>query len=296
VDTRVIFENDTTITDFTVGCNDYFNNNANAFGYVVTDDFLYLGSRFPFNELYFKFGTANTATETLSIAIWDGTQFSAAIEVNDGTETGGASFAQDGYISWVPDKSKGWARDDTVDSSGTENIPNFGTTTIYDHYWVRFAFSGSLDAGTTLAWIGPLFSNDDDLGIEFPDLVRTVTMNGWDDTGSKSNWQEQHVFAAKEIIKELKERRTIVHQSQILFKKDWTAAAVAKVAEIAFRGMGKDFEEDRMDATKLFASRINRSIGLIDRDKDAQIDRHEIEHVQGKLTRGALISGERGFN
>lgn len=286
MDNRIIFENDTTLTDYTRECNDYFSNNANAFGYVLNDDFLYIGSRFPFNELYFKFGTANTAAETLSVAIWDGTSWTAAVEVFDGTETGGASFAQNGFIGWVPDKSGGWSREDTVSSSGTETIPNFGTLKIYEHYWVRFAFSGSLDAGTTLAWIGNIFSDDNDLGIEFPDLVRSATMNAWDDGGSKSNWEEQHVFAAKECIKELTNQRVIVHQSQILERKDYTAAAVAKVAEIAFRGMGRDFEDDRIDAMNLFKERINRSVGLIDKDSDAIVDRQELTLGQGSLTRG----------
>lgn len=286
MDTRVIFEDNTTQKDYTKECADYFNNNANAFGYVVTDDYLYLGSAFPFNHLYFKFGTANTATETLSVDIWDGNSWGSAVEVFDETETGGASFAQDGYIEWNPDRSKGWSREDTVSASGNQTIPNFGTLKIYDHYWVRFSFSGSLDAGTTLAWIGNRFSNDDDLGIEFPDLVRSATMNAWADSGSKTNWEEQHIFAAKECIKELKNQRVIYHKSQILNRRDFTSAAVAKVAEIAFRGMGKDFEDDRIDAMNLFKERIIRSIGVIDQDLDASVDRQELTLGQGTLTRG----------
>lgn len=291
MDTRVIFEDDTTLNDYTFQCNDYFSNNANAFGYVVTDDFLYLGSRFPFNHLYFKFGTANTATETLSISIWDGTSWRAAKEIFDETETGGASFAQDGYITWVPDKQKGWSREDTVNSAGTETIPNFGTLTIYDHYWVRFSFSGSLDAGTTLSWLGPLFSDDNDLGIEYPDLVRSNTIDAWE--SGKTTWEEQHVYAARQIIKDLKKQRVIVHQSQILDRKDFTDVAVAKVAEIAFGGMGRDFEDDRIKAMNHYKERLIDTMGLIDKDLDAQKDRQEINNVQGRLTRGVLPGVQR---
>lgn len=296
MDTRVIFKNNTTLTDFTVEANDYFNNNANSIDIVAADDYMYFGSRYPFNHLYFKFGTANATASVLTIAVWDGSNFTNVKEKFDETLSSGATFGQNGYITWVPDVQGGWSREDTASSSGNEQVTGLGNVTIYDHYWVRFAFSADLDAGTTLAWTGNLFSNDDALGIEYPDLVRAATMNAWDDGGSKSSWEEQHVFAAKEIIKELKNKRIIVHRSQILDRKDYESAAVAKVAEIAYRGMGRDFEDDKLDAMKLFQERINRSIGLIDQDMDAQKDRQEIKQMQGRLTRGPLGNVQRGFS
>lgn len=290
MDTRVIFNDNATLTDYTSQCNDYFNNNANAFNYTSGQDYLYLGSKFPFNHLYFKFGTANTAARSIVIHIWDGNSWRAVKETIDETKVGSASFAQNGFVTWVPDKNYGWAMEDTCDTNGTEQITGFGTTTIYDHYWVRISFSGSLDAGTTLAWVGQLFSDDNDLGIEYPDLVRSATMNAWSDTGSKTSWEEQHVFAARQIVKELQDRKVIFHQSQILYRKDFTSASVAKVAEVAFRGMGKDFEDNKLDAMSLFKERIAQVISLciIDKNLDATINNDELTTFQGRLTRGRL--------
>jgi hypothetical protein len=284
MDNRIIFSNSGTLTDFSVEANDYYNSNANAIPVETTNDYIFIGSRFPFNHVYLKFGTANATASVLSVAVWDGSGFDAVKEVFDETSLAGATFGQDGYVSWISDRSEGWSREDTADSGGTEQVTGLGDLTIYDHYWVRLAVSVNLDAGTTLALAGNRFSDDNDLGAEYPDLVRSNTMTAWDDAGSKTNWEEQHVYAAKEIVKELKERQVLVHKSQILDRKDFTSAAVAKVAEIAFRGMGRDFVDDRIDAKSLFNERINRSVALIDLDQDAQVDRKEIEKINGRLT------------
>lgn len=291
---RVLHKDNATLEDKTIDSNDYYSS-AWTCDFVSAQDYLYIGCRFPFNHLYFKFGTANTAASALTVAVWDGDSWANVKETFDGTSSSSASFGQDGYIIWNPDKANLWGREDTQDSSGTELVTGLGGRQIYDHYWVRLAFDADFDAGTTVKWIGNLFSNDNDLGAEFPDLVRSETMNGWDDGGSKSNWEEQHVKAASAILKNLKKQKVIINRGQILDYHDFQDAAVSYVAMIAYGNMGPAFAEKSIQQMSKFEKRMIDAIGAakIDKDLDGTIDREELRVRQGRLTRGH-ISQTRG--
>lgn len=280
---KVLFKDDTTLSDISVNLDNYYAG-TETLPFVAAEDFLYIGSRFPFNHLYFKFGTANTASSSLTVAVWDGNQWRNTVQTFDETLSGAASFGQDGYITWIPDKQYGWGREDTTSTSGNEQVTGLGDITIYDHYWVRFAFSADLDAGTALSWVGNLFTDDNDLGTEFPDLVRTNVLTAWE--SGKTTWEEQHVHAAKIIAQDLESKKVIVHKSQILDRKDYIPASIMKVAEFAFRGMGPEFVDDRNDSRMEYEKRLNKTIGKIDRDLDGTLDRRELGYIQGRLRRG----------
>jgi len=287
MDIRVLHLDGATLEDKTVASNNYYTGTS-VLDIVASTDYLYLGSRFPFNHLYFKFSVVNTNASVLSAAIWNGKEWKAVKELFDSTSLNGATFGQSGYIQWNPDKATSWSRDDTQGSSGTERVTGLGDIQIYDHYWVRFAFSADLINTTALSWVGNLFSNDSDLGTEFPDLVRTETMNGWSATGSKTSWEEQHVKAAQIILKELKQKNVTVHEGQILNYKDFTDASVAKVAEIAFRNMGPAFLDTTAAVQGIYKDRMIDAIGAstIDYDQNASADRDEIILKQGRISRG----------
>ncbi len=289
MDIRLLHEDNTTLEDKTVDVNNYYSGTP-TMDIVAADDYVYIGSRFPFNHLYFKFGTANTAASTITLTVWDGSAWASTKELFDETLSSGASWGQNGYISWSTDKATAWGREDTQDASGTELVTGLGSLQIYDHYWIRLAFSADLDAGTTLSWVGHLFSDDNHLGAKYPDLVRTNTMNGWDDTDSKSSWEEQHVTAAKEILQELKTKKVIFGAGNILDKSDFRWAAVHKVAEMAYDGMGTSFEDNAVKAMTKYNEALINAIGsaVIDKDMDAQPDRDELGFKQGKLTRGSI--------
>lgn len=280
----LIYKNNTTYTDFTKEVNNYYSNNANAIGITAAEDYLYIGSRMPLNHLFFKFGTVNTASSVLTIAIWDGSNWRNVSKTYDETSLSGATFGQNGFITWVPNRTYGWGREDTQDSSGNELITGLGDVNIYDHYWIRLAFSLDLDAGTTIAWIGQKFADDNDLGSEYPDLVLSATMTSWE--SGKTSWEEQHIKASRFIVDDLITRKMIIDKGQILEREDFKSACVSKVAEMAYRAMGPRFIEDKKDAKNEYLDRIGRQIGTIDKDKNAIIDNNELNvNIQGKLYR-----------
>ena len=290
---RIIHSDNGTLTDYSVELDDYYSGSASLAPFTAAQDYLFFGARLPFNHLYFKFSTANTAASNLTIAVWDGNAWNNVAETLDGTKSSGASFGQDGYISWVPDKQKGWGREDTVNGSGTELVTGLGNVTIYDRYWVRFAFSADLDNPTALDWCGQLFSDDNLLGAEFPDLVRSTLLANIE--SGKTTWEEQHVRAAEIIADDLVDRKVIVDKRQILERRDLARASVSKVAEMAFVIMGDDYSDDKEAARKEYNERISKNMFAVDRDNDARIDTQEIEYQQGTLTRGPRIISQRSL-
>ena len=91
-----------------------------------------------------------------------------------------------------------------------------------------------------------IFSNDSDLGSEFPDLVLSATMTAF--ATGKTSWEEQHVRAAEILIKDLKKVKGIHSSSQILDHNDFRLASVCKVAEIIYTAFGNDYLEQKYDS------------------------------------------------
>ena len=279
---KFIFEDDTTLADYSQEINDYHTGTP-TLPFVATEDRIYIGSRIPFNHLYFLMNTANTASSNVTIAVWDGSQWRNAVETYDETKLSGASFGQSGYITFTPDRQYSWGREDTVDSTGNEQVTGLGDVTVYDHYWIRLSFSADLDAGTKISWVGHKFTDDDDLGAEFPDLTLSGTLDAWE--SGKTSWEEQHISASKIVIQDLKRKKLIMNPGQILDRSDLVPCTVMKVAEIAFRQMGNEFEDSKMDAIKQYQDRIDNIQLQVDKDQDGILDTDEQLITQGRLTR-----------
>ena len=68
---RIIFEDDTTLTDYSREMSDI---NAGTLPVVIVpaDDALYIGSDLPFNHRYFIMSAMNAVAGSVSVSIWDG--------------------------------------------------------------------------------------------------------------------------------------------------------------------------------------------------------------------------------
>lgn len=284
MENRIIFSDDGTLSDFTVNLNDYFSGTSSIASLVATEDALYIGSRFAFNHIYCKISAANDQASVMSIATWDGSNWNAVAEVFDQTSSSGATLAQSGYITWVPDKNKHWAQDDTQSSTGGEQITDLGGANIYDHYWIKITFSADLGASTALSWLGYKFTDDNDLGTEFPDLVRSATLTGFE--SGKTDWEEQHVLCAKLLIDDLIKNKIILSGKQLLEREIFKGASVQKCAEVIYGGLGDDYKDDRNDAKKEYEKRLQKGNYLIDRDEDGFLD--DQQEVR-RFSQGSII-------
>ncbi len=274
---RVIFSDNGTLNDLSVNLNNYHSGTGSV-GIVAADDYLYIGSYYPFNSFYMAFDTANTQASTLSISYWDGNEWRAAVDVIDQT----SGFQQDGLITFSPNKANsGWVYEDTVNNSGSEEITGLGDITIYDRYWLRLSLSADLDAGTTIKWIMYKFISDDELYSEYP-VFNSASIKSAYESG-KTTWEEQIVVASQLTVDELVKNGVIQSGDQLLDYSKLKSPTVAKVAEIIFNAFGDDYNDDRLKASEVFKQRIGKKVFNVDTNSDAALNRQELKTRSGRF-------------
>lgn len=268
---RIIHDDNGTLVDLTKNLSEY-NTGTGAIPIVASEDKLYIGSEFPFNHRFLAFDTANTAVSVVSdIEYWDGDEWKSVVEIIDESETsGGATFGQDGIISWTPNKNDVWARDDTVDSGGTESITGLGDVTIYDLYWARLTFSADLDAGTILKFMGNKFSDDLDLAAEYPALDNNTVRDRFQ--SGKTDWEEQSLRAADYVINDLRIKQVSLSKDQILDWHLFKNASIHRTAAIIYNALGKDFQENQKLAMEKFHKAMNLKNFGLDTNRNATLE------------------------
>lgn len=278
---RFFYSDNGTLTDYSTNLENFYSG-THSFTFVAAEDAFYVGGRLPFNHLYLKMdGTnVNANSSTMTVSYWDSKEWAEAVEVIDETSVAGASLAQSGFVTWIPDKSANWVREDTNYSGNS--VTGLTSVEIYDLYWLKITFSNDLSANTAFIWAGQKFSDDDLLGTEYSDLVRSAMIAAFE--SGKTDWEEQHVRAAEVIVRDLMHKGYIIEKEQILERHDFELASVSKTAEIIFAGLGDDYKDNQDAARREYNDRMAKVLPRIDVNKNARIDINE-KVSQGRLVR-----------
>ena len=186
---RIIWSDNGVLKDLTIELNNPYSG-SRVVDFVAAEDAIYIGSDLPFNHRYFEMSVVNTLDSSISVSVWTGAQWTAAVNIIDNTSLSDASLGQNGIISWVPDKdSASWNI-----QQDSDDIPDLQGIHIYDLYWARLTFSDDFNPLTALSFIGHKFSQDEDLAGLYPELNTTASKSMFS-TG-KTNWNAQHILAA----------------------------------------------------------------------------------------------------
>lgn len=277
---RIIWSNNGTLVDVSQALGN-FKASTQVIDIVALEDYIYIGSDFPFNHRYIDITTANDQSSSISVDLWDGQYWKAANDIIDQSSVAGVTLAQSGVLSWTKSTRETWSRWDTNNEG--EQITGLTDVNILNLYWARLTFSADLNALSELNFIGHKFSDDNDLEILYPDLTRTAVMAQF--KAGKTNWKLQHIQAAEEIIKDLKKTSLIKSENQILDWELFRDASVHKVAQIAFNAFGKDFFDNRDSAAKLYKLELDKAIYNVDLNNNATLDVEERIYKQGTLYR-----------
>jgi hypothetical protein len=267
---RSVFSDNAVLEDVSVRLNDFKGDSFNM-PFVAAEDFLYIGSDMPFNHRWFEIQSPNDQTASLEISVWEGDTWAPANDVIDQTSLGGVALAQSGHILFRPDEDEGWSREDTNQDS--DQITGLTDVTIYGLYWARLRWTADLASTTTIKYIGHKFSNDDDVRLIFPILLEPKVLDQFED--GKTNWDQQHFWAAEQIIRDLRRRNIVFSRNQILDMDLLSDASVFKVAEAAFRSFGKDFVQERDEARSEYNKQLDKAIKHIDQNKNAILEQYE---------------------
>ena len=273
---RIIVDDNGTLTDVSASLSDIHADTV-TLPVAAATSAIYIGSDLPFNHRFIDVNTANSNASALSVELWDGSAFVAAVDEQDQTSSGGNTLAASDILSWTPKRENSWVREDT-----TEDIPDLSTLTIYDMYWAKLTWSADLSAGTILNYVGHRFSDDEDLRALYPSLLRSDVLDKFQ--SGKTDWDIQHVEAAENIIRKLRGKNIIISKNQLLNWEQFSEASKHEVASMAFREFGEDYVEDFNRAKKDFHQALNLKQFEIDRDRDARLDPSErrttVEYVR----------------
>lgn len=269
---RVFFSDNGTLSDLSRALGDIFNQNQ-SLTIVAAEDKLFIGSDQPFNHRYVQVHTPNANASVLSVDIWSGSAWVPAVDVLDGTSTGGKTLAQTGVIQWSTDRNSGWERE--ADSSDVTGLTG---TNVYDMFWVRFSFSANTSA-KQLSYMGHKFGNDDFLGGYYPDLVRTKLIASWE-TG-KTTWDDQQILASEELIRDLRKRRYALSGSQVFDWELFSVPAIHKCAHIIMSGLGPDYADRAIEAQEAYQNELENTMAGIDRNRDGRLSIEERKPAVG---------------
>ncbi len=269
---RVIWKNNLTLTDISIEMNNYLEG-TKTIDFVAAEDKLFIGSELPFNHRWFEVSTVNDQASAVSSAeLWNGYSWIPMVDIIDETSVSGVALAKSGNISWVPDRTaSAWTA-----QQSTEQISDLSTLKIYNLYWVRLSFSADWKNTTALQFIGHKFSNDTDLSAEYPELSQSQIKTAY--AAGKTTWNDQHLAAADQIIKDLKSKGIIWSKNQILDPEKFRLPSIHLTAAIIYRGMGAAYDDQRAEAFRSYKAAMDIKYFNVDTNANASLD--DIERLQ----------------
>lgn len=274
---RIIHNDNGTLRDKSTELNNIFAGAA-VVDLAATTDYLYIGSDLPFNHRYFQVSVVNAIASVVSVDIWDGSSWVAAVDVIDQTSVSGVPFAQSGLIQWTLSRNASWGQE--ADSS---DVTGLSGTAIYDFYWARLKVSVSLTGTTALSYVGHKFASDAELGGYYPDLTQSAVMTAH--TSGKTTWDDQHFLAAEEVVRDLRAAKIVWSDNQILAPEQFLLAGIHKVAHNIMVPMGTSFAEARKDAYAEYQRALNLKGFVVDKNEDGRKDEEEVRPCYMTVTR-----------
>lgn len=274
---RVFLSDNGVISDISTEVND-FRNGTYTIPLVTGEDCIYIGTFLPFNHRYIDLLTPNSVSAGVTVEIWNGTTFVAAVDVIDQTRVGAVSLAQSGVIRWSCDRDQVWVRE--LDSF---SIPGLQSTNVPGFFWVRLSWSASLTITSAIKFIGQKFSKDQELVSFYPDLANTQLMEAF--ATGKTNWEEQHFIAGEQIVRDLKRQNIILSADQILDFEILLEPSVRKTAELIYAGLGQPYADRKVAAEAAYTKALDMKHLNIDANQDGNLNQFERVTRTGFLTR-----------
>jgi hypothetical protein len=268
-DQRVIYSDDGVLTDISPSVND-FRSGATVIPMIAGEDYIYIGTAYPWSARYFEIGVANNVAASVVIELYDNGAWVSAVDILDFTKLTSAPLSVSGYIRFLRNRDRSWTRIEK--SHEVVALPN---TLIYDMFWMRVSFTADLLSTASLKFIGQKFSDDSSLYALFPDLNQAALKSLFQ-TG-KTNWDEQHYMAAQAIVDDMKARNMIISQDQVLDPWAFSRMSSYKVAEMIYGGLGDSYMERKKAAAGEYQKAFSEGFKSLNLDvsQDGTLSRGE---------------------
>lgn len=116
-----------------------------SIGTAAQGDFLYVGAAIPFSGVQIDIDAANGTASVITVKYRKSDDTWADITDTDGTDSGGASMAVDGNVTWTVPTD--WISGKLVQFGDTKLNIGLGAQELF---WTRWEWSAALDSSTTL--------------------------------------------------------------------------------------------------------------------------------------------------
>lgn len=148
-DLTVLHDDNGTFIDWSVEASDY-NRDSFVLPMVAAEDKIYVGLYKEFNTVYAELKVVNSVAQNFSMEYWNGTAWVGMPVFVDYSK----GFTRSGFLKW--DKPSDWAST-SVNSEAA--------------FWIRLTPSLDLDPLTEVQGLNLLFADDNDLTVEFSEIL-----------------------------------------------------------------------------------------------------------------------------
>jgi len=237
---------------------------------VKDEDFKYLAKFYPFNNFFLEVETANDVTCTMKIEYWDNLAWREAVDVLDGTSSGGVSMAQSGVVQFSLNNDYGWHNiaDTTANSAPTV----LNSITVYDQHWIRISFTDTLKNTTAVSRLSYAFTTSQQLDNLDIDINNYLGAFG----SGKTNWASEIMTASNLVVRDLKSKGLVLDEGQILLLQDVSIPTDYKTLELLMANMGPSFVAKRDYYSKMYSKTINITGYTFDTNLNGKIDKGEL--------------------
>lgn len=276
---RVIDSDNGTLTDFSVANQE--EGTTLPLDLVATEDYIYVGQHFPFNNFWMQVDTVNSVSTEIEIDYWAGrgNGWKSAVDILDGTVTSSVPLAKSGVVQFSPQRKYLWHR---INDTEDEPLPSgLETINVFNIYWLRFRYADDLTAATKLKRLAYAFTQTQQL-----DNLDTQ-INQFQDSfeSGKTDWDDEIYTASIQVVNDLRRRGLITHYGQVLRFEDVTMATDLRTLILIYENLGPGFREKLQDARAEYQKTLDLGRLTFDQNQDAFTDRGEIANKVKLLVR-----------
>lgn len=275
---RVLYSDNGSLTDYSI--ESQLNTETFLAPLVASEDYIYVGQYYPFNNLFIDLSVANDTASVLSVEYWDGRLWKTAVDVLDGTKSQGKTLKRSGIIQWSPDIDFSWS--EITDTSRNQSALELQSVELYNLWWVRLKVSSTIDATTAIKTIGYRFTDTGMMSGIDPEINEYLQPWGG---ASKTNWDEQIQLASLYLVADLKASGLIVHPGNVLRFDDVSLATANRTLAMIYAQLGEAFKPKMKDALDVYNSLKNIKRFTFDSDRNGRVDRQEISNTVGQMIR-----------
>jgi hypothetical protein len=246
---------------------------------LANTDYVYIAQRYPFTSIFMHMDTVNTNASVMSVQYWDGIAWRNAVDVMDGTSTGGNTLAKSGMIQFSLDDEYTWNK--VFDTEDTVSPTELSTLKVYNCYWARLKVSATLSASTDSKEIGYCFTNSQrlkDFDVELDGYLSSFA------TG-KTDWIDEIKTGSKLLVQDLKRLGLIVSAGQVIELDDVYVPASLRTLALIYHNLGPSYKDRIVAIMAEYDKALNIKRFTFDTNADGKLEQREISGTIKRMIR-----------